>query len=106
MLQRIPKITQKNIKDGLKVFENILGSVDVPQKLELPDDPETTSATTTTKETETTTTKETETTTEKEMTTAISYGLDFDEKYRNLPDIGVLHPKIYEKTEPETIVKS
>ncbi len=35
----------------------------------------------------------------------VGYGLDFDEKYRNLPDIGVLHPKIYEKTEPETIVK-
>ena len=27
----------------------------------------------------------------------VGYGLDFDEKYRNLPDIGVLHPKIYEK---------
>ena len=26
----------------------------------------------------------------------VGYGLDFDEKYRNLPDIGVLHPKIYE----------
>ncbi len=25
----------------------------------------------------------------------VGYGLDFDEKYRNLPDIGVLHPKIY-----------
>ena len=36
----------------------------------------------------------------------VGYGLDYDEKYRNLPDIGVLHPKIYEKTEPETIVKS
>ena len=35
----------------------------------------------------------------------VGYGLDYDEKYRNLPDIGVLHPKIYEKTEPETIVK-
>ncbi len=27
----------------------------------------------------------------------VGYGLDFDEKYRNLPDIGVLHPRIYEK---------
>ena len=27
----------------------------------------------------------------------VGYGLDYDEKYRNLPDIGVLHPKIYEK---------
>lgn len=26
----------------------------------------------------------------------VGYGLDYDEKYRNLPDIGVLHPKIYE----------
>lgn len=25
----------------------------------------------------------------------VGYGLDFDEKYRNLPDIGVLDPKIY-----------
>lgn len=27
----------------------------------------------------------------------VGYGLDYDEKYRNLPDIGVLHPKIYSK---------
>ena len=27
----------------------------------------------------------------------VGYGLDYDEKYRNLPDIGVLHPRIYEK---------
>lgn len=27
----------------------------------------------------------------------VGYGLDYDEKYRNLPDIGVLHPKIYTK---------
>ena len=27
----------------------------------------------------------------------VGYGLDYDEKYRNLPDIGVLHPKIYAK---------
>jgi len=25
----------------------------------------------------------------------VGYGLDYDEKYRNLPDIGILHPKIY-----------
>lgn len=29
----------------------------------------------------------------------VGYGLDFDEKYRNLPDIGVLHPKIYENAD-------
>ena len=27
----------------------------------------------------------------------VGYGLDYDEKYRNLPDIGVLDPKIYTK---------
>ncbi len=27
----------------------------------------------------------------------VGYGLDYHEKYRNLPDIGVLHPRIYEK---------
>lgn len=27
----------------------------------------------------------------------VGYGLDYDEKYRNLPDIGVLHPRIYAK---------
>ena len=26
----------------------------------------------------------------------VGYGLDYDEKYRNLPDIGVLHPRIYQ----------
>ena len=26
----------------------------------------------------------------------VGYGLDYAEKYRNLPDIGVLHPRIYE----------
>ncbi|MBR4039398.1 MAG: hypoxanthine phosphoribosyltransferase [Clostridia bacterium] len=26
----------------------------------------------------------------------VGYGLDYDEKYRNLPDIGVLRPEIYE----------
>ena len=25
----------------------------------------------------------------------VGYGLDYDEKYRNSPDIGVLHPRIY-----------
>lgn len=29
----------------------------------------------------------------------VGYGLDYNEKYRNLPDIGVLHPKIYTKVE-------
>ena len=29
----------------------------------------------------------------------VGYGLDYDEKYRNLPDIGVLHPRIYEGKE-------
>ena len=27
----------------------------------------------------------------------VGYGLDYDEKYRNLPDIDVLDPKIYTK---------
>lgn len=27
----------------------------------------------------------------------VGYGLDYDEKYRNLPDIGVLSPRIYQK---------
>ena len=29
----------------------------------------------------------------------VGYGLDYDEIYRNLPDIGVLHPRIYTKEE-------
>ena len=27
----------------------------------------------------------------------VGYGLDYDEKYRNLPYIGVLKPSVYEK---------
>ena len=27
----------------------------------------------------------------------VGYGLDFDEKYRNLPFVGVLHPEVYTK---------
>ena len=27
----------------------------------------------------------------------VGYGLDYDQKYRNLPDIGVLSPNVYEK---------
>jgi len=27
----------------------------------------------------------------------VGYGLDYDERYRNLPDIGILHPRIYTK---------
>ena len=27
----------------------------------------------------------------------VGYGLDYAEKYRNLPDIGILKPEIYEK---------
>ncbi|MBQ6175380.1 MAG: hypoxanthine phosphoribosyltransferase [Clostridia bacterium] len=29
----------------------------------------------------------------------VGYGLDYDGKYRNLPDIGVLAPRIYEQTD-------
>lgn len=29
----------------------------------------------------------------------VGYGLDYAEKYRNLPDIGILHPRIYAKDE-------
>ena len=28
----------------------------------------------------------------------VGYGLDYDQKYRNLPDIGVLSPRIYEES--------
>ena len=27
----------------------------------------------------------------------VGYGLDYDERYRNLPDIGILKPEVYEK---------
>ena len=27
----------------------------------------------------------------------VGYGLDYDEKYRNLPYVGILKPKVYEK---------
>ena len=27
----------------------------------------------------------------------VGYGLDYDEKYRNLPDVGILAPRIYTK---------
>jgi hypoxanthine-guanine phosphoribosyltransferase len=27
----------------------------------------------------------------------VGYGLDFAEKYRNLPFVGVLHPRIYQE---------
>jgi hypoxanthine phosphoribosyltransferase len=30
----------------------------------------------------------------------VGYGLDFCEKYRNLPDIGVLHPRVYQGGNP------
>ena len=30
----------------------------------------------------------------------IGYGLDFAERYRNLPFVGVLHPHIYKETKP------
>ena len=27
----------------------------------------------------------------------VGYGLDYDEKYRNLPYVGILKPEVYEK---------
>lgn len=32
----------------------------------------------------------------------VGYGLDFAERYRNLPFVGVLHPKVYQQTQPAT----
>ena len=32
----------------------------------------------------------------------VGYGLDYNEKYRNLPEIGILSPRIYEKKETGT----
>jgi len=32
----------------------------------------------------------------------VGYGLDFDERYRNLPYIGVLRPSVYGGVEPRT----
>jgi hypoxanthine phosphoribosyltransferase len=34
----------------------------------------------------------------------VGYGLDFAERYRNLPYIGVLRPELYERSQPETSV--
>jgi hypoxanthine phosphoribosyltransferase len=34
----------------------------------------------------------------------VGYGLDFAERYRNLPYIGVLRPELYERSQPETVV--
>jgi hypoxanthine phosphoribosyltransferase len=31
----------------------------------------------------------------------VGYGLDFAERYRNLPFVGVLHPQVYKQSEPE-----
>ena len=31
------------------------------------------------------------------ITFVVGYGLDYDEKYRNLPYVGVLKPEIYTK---------
>ena len=27
----------------------------------------------------------------------VGYGLDYAERYRNIPDIGILHPKVYQQ---------
>jgi hypoxanthine phosphoribosyltransferase len=32
----------------------------------------------------------------------VGYGLDFAERYRNLPFVGVLHPHVYNKASPQT----
>jgi hypoxanthine phosphoribosyltransferase len=34
----------------------------------------------------------------------VGYGLDFAERYRNLPYIGVLRPELYERSQPGTFV--
>ena len=31
----------------------------------------------------------------------VGYGLDFAERYRNLPFVGVLHPQVYKQSEPK-----
>jgi hypoxanthine phosphoribosyltransferase len=35
----------------------------------------------------------------------VGYGLDFAERYRNLPFVGVLHPRIYQQAAPRIIKK-
>ncbi len=32
----------------------------------------------------------------------VGYGLDFAERYRNLPFVGVLHPRVYKQNQPKT----
>jgi hypoxanthine phosphoribosyltransferase len=34
----------------------------------------------------------------------VGYGLDFAERYRNLPYIGVLRPELYERSQPESLL--
>lgn len=35
----------------------------------------------------------------------VGYGLDFAERYRNLPFVGVLHPRIYQQAAPRIVKK-